>query len=97
MSLKQKSKRDQFIILKEILNVLREPHIVTHIMCTTNLSYKQLKSYLELLIKCGLVEKIESKNHKQKFRITSKGLSFIDLITIDKLVQFTNVSTLEKN
>jgi len=82
------------MIMRDMLTSLREPHIVTHIMYSTNLSYKQLKVYLELLIKNNLIEEYEFEKNQRRFRTTNKGLTFFDLITPkDNLIQFKQAST----
>ena len=74
-------KRDQMKIMVDLLTTLKEPRLVTHVMYATNLSYRQLKKYLALLTNIGLTEEIRGKENQRLFRITEKGMFFIDVIT----------------
>lgn len=76
-------KRDQMKIMVDLLTTLKEPRLVTHVMYATNLSYRQLKKYLALLTKIGLTEEIRGKENQRLFRITEKGLFFIEVVTRD--------------
>ncbi|PBO84949.1 MAG: hypothetical protein COA77_06865 [Thaumarchaeota archaeon] len=76
-------KRNQLMIMVDVLFSLKEPRLVTHLMYLTNLSYKQLRSYVETLTNIGLVEEFEFVKGRHKFRITNKGMNFIDLIAND--------------
>lgn len=66
-----------------LLVFLKEPHIITHIMYATNISYKQLSSYLNFLVKLGLVEKFEFQKNQYKFRILENGLAFLCLLRLE--------------
>jgi len=75
------SRRDQMSIMTDVLLTMKEPRIVTHMMYATNLSYGQLKKYLTLLTNIGLAEKVKDKENQHLFRITKKGMIFVDAIT----------------
>ena len=79
-------KRNQLTIMADVLSSLKEPRFVTHLMYLTNLSYKQLRSYVETLTNIGLVEEFEFVKGRHKFRITNKGMTFFDLITKDSQI-----------
>lgn len=74
-------KRDQMKIMVDLLSTLKEPRLATHVMYATNLSYRQLKKYLALLTNIGLTEEIRGEKNQRLFRITERGMFFIDVIT----------------
>lgn len=68
-------------IMADVLMTLKEPRIVTHMMYATNLSYGQLKKYLALLTNIGLADEVKGRENRRLFRITEKGMIFVDAIT----------------
>lgn len=76
-------RRDQMKIMVDLLSTLKEPRLATHAMYATNLSYRQLKKYLALLTNLGLTEEMRGKENQRLFRITEKGMFFIDVVTKD--------------
>ncbi len=74
-------RRDQMSIMADVLLTMKEPRIVTHMMYATNLSYGQLKKYLALLTNIGLAEEMKGRENQHLFRITEKGMTFVDAIT----------------
>ena len=72
-------KRSDIDIMADILTKAKEDTIKTRIMYKCNLSHKQLKIYLNLLLKIGLLDSHSNeKSNKQYFRITSKGSKFLN-------------------
>jgi len=71
-------KRSDIDIIADILTVAKKVTGKTRIMYNCNLSYRQLKLYINFLLEIGLLDShFENKSHRISFRITSKGLKFI--------------------
>lgn len=68
-------------IMVDILSCIKEPKIFTHIMYTTQLSYIQLKKHLDMLINQGLAIKEKSNGNQQVYKLTERGIIFIDSFT----------------
>ncbi len=66
-------------ICASILDVVsKENPGATRIMYASFISYRQLNSYLEILLKQRLIARGE---HDKRFSITGKGRQFLDLYT----------------
>ncbi len=64
----------------DILGVLSEgPSKPTHILYKANMSWRVLSSYLEYLLKRGLVEKAEGGGKRSTYVLTMKGRSILQL------------------
>lgn len=48
----------------------------THLMYKSNLSHKQMKSYLDELVEKNLVKKVE-RNDREYIVVTDKGMEFL--------------------
>ena len=71
-------KRSDIDIIADILIKAKEDTRKTRIMYKCNLSYRQLRIYLNLLLKIGLLDSHSNeKSNKQYFRTTSKGSKFL--------------------
>ena len=66
--------------MASVLSVAKSPKARTHIMYGANLSFRQLKRYMELLLEKGLLRVSENTNSKAKnlYVITDIGLSFLE-------------------
>jgi len=71
-------RRDKITIMSDLLEIMQEPHRLTHILYKSNMSYLQLTKYLDDLIVRGLVEKKQIPY--RSYAITSNGKLFIDLV-----------------
>ncbi len=72
------TRRDQITIMTDLLDIIKQPQRLTHILYRSNMSYGQLVKYLNDMIDMGMAEE-----HRQPFRaftITSKGKLFLDMI-----------------
>lgn len=71
-------KRNYIDIIADILAEAKKVTGKTRIMYNCNLSYKQLKLYINFLLEIGLLDShFENRNNKVSFSITSKGLKFL--------------------
>ncbi len=73
-------KRSDIDIMANILNEAHEGSRKTRIMYRCNLSHRQLKAYLKLLLDMGFLAFHSEKdsNNPYQFETTVKGLEFID-------------------
>ncbi|MCK4669213.1 hypothetical protein KAT21_03740 [Candidatus Bathyarchaeota archaeon] len=74
------SHRGRLDIVADILNASFGGARKTHLMYRCNLSFKQLKYYLELLLRIGLLHFADpSEGHNPSFfAITDKGREFLE-------------------
>ena len=64
--------------MSTILVTAKQGKTKTHIMYKCNLSYDQLKNYIQLLLDVGFLDKQSSIDKKKKtFKSTDKGLKFL--------------------
>ena len=75
------TRRDQMQIMIDIMEVIKEPQRLTHILYRSNMSYGQLLKYLNDLKGLGMIE--ENKEPFRSFKITNKGKLFRDML-LDK-------------
>ena len=73
-------RRSPMEMVCDILGVLSEgPSKPTHILYKANMSWRVLSSYLEYLLKRGMVEKTESGGKRSTYVLTQKGRSILQL------------------
>jgi predicted transcriptional regulator len=70
-------RRDQLVIMTEIIGIARKGTSKTHIMFRANLSFSQLNQYLTLLLQANLLEKFRNGG-KETYKATEKGLEFME-------------------
>ena len=70
-------RRDQLVIMAEIVRIARNGTSKTHIMFRANLSFSQLNQYIGLLSQANLLEKFSTEG-KDFYRATRKGLEFAE-------------------
>ena len=83
------TRRDQLTIMSDLLEIVKQPQRLTHILYKSNMSYGQLSKYLDDLTKLEFLE-----IRKQPFRcfvITPKGKQFNDMLTTRKKNQDLSV------
>ncbi len=69
-------RRDQLVIMAEIVDIARRGSSKTNIMFKANLSFSQLNQYLSILTQVDLLEKC-SINRKEMYKATQKGYEFM--------------------
>jgi predicted transcriptional regulator len=69
-------RRSEMEIIASILNICRNNRSITKILHNANMSYKQLKNYIDFLIERGLLLKVG-----RTYSTTKKGLMFLILWT----------------
>ena len=70
-------RRDRLNIIAEIMEVATERKVKTQIMYMVNLSFNQLKEYLNYLTERGFL-RIRVENGKKFYEITAKGIRYIE-------------------
>ncbi len=70
-------RRDQLVIMAEIVSIAKKGTSKTHIMFRANLSFTQLNQYISLLSETQLLERIPF-NGKEIYKSTRKGLEFME-------------------
>ena len=64
----------------------------TEIMYTISMSYHQLRSYLDWLLKLGLMERVAEESGAARYRITHKGLSLLTKIeNVEEMLKLDEV------
>lgn len=82
-------RRGEFDIISDILECAINPLVKTEIMYKANLSFSQLKIYLNLLISTNLLEEINSS--RREYKTTEKGKQFIsNYKEIQKILNSSN-------
>ena len=69
--LRVRSRQD---IMADMLRLVQEPQLKTHIMYKVNLSFEQSQNYFELMVSNGLIH-----NTSNKWIITEKGRRLLQL------------------
>jgi predicted transcriptional regulator len=82
-------RREQLVIMAEIMDLARNGALKTQIMFRANLSFTQLTVYLKLLIATNMLTKT-LQNGKEVYRATLKGEDF--LARHHELMSFLNES-----
>jgi len=73
-------KRSDIDIIADILIEAKEDTLKTRIMYKCNLSHRQLKIYLNLLVEIGLLKSHSNEeNNSRYYEITAKGLKLLKI------------------
>ena len=76
------TRRDQLTIMSDLLEIVKQPQRLTHILYKSNMSYGQLSKYLDDLSELGFLE-TRTKPFRA-FIITEKGKQFHDMLASKK-------------
>jgi predicted transcriptional regulator len=69
-------RRDKLSIIAEILEIAKDGTLKTRIMYRANLSFAQLNTYLEFMLKVHLIDK-SVYGGKEVYQATEKGLDYL--------------------
>jgi len=72
------SRRDQLTIMVDILSSARKPVSRKKLIRSVNMSQYQLKRYLAILIRKGLL--LEQLGQSRTYLVTAKGSAFVELV-----------------
>jgi len=73
------TRRDQLTIISDLLEIVKQPQRLTHILYKSNMSYGQLSKYLDEMTQLGFLE-TKTKPFRA-FIITEKGKQFGDMLS----------------
>lgn len=73
-----KSRRDTLKIISDLLDNMKEPRRMTHLLYASNLSYSQLVKYIKIVTEMGLA--VEQKKPFHCFKVTADGEFFMDMV-----------------
>lgn len=77
-SLMKGTRRDTLKIISDLLENMREPRKVTHLLYASNLSYTQLIKYIKIVKEMSLVT--EQKKPFLHYSVTPDGEFFIQMV-----------------
>jgi len=84
-SIMKTTRRDTLKIISDILENMREPRRVTHLLYASNLSYTQLIKYIKIIKEMGLVT--EQRKPFQSYIITEDGEFFIQMVSKRQVIK----------
>ena len=79
------ARRDTLKIIADLLQNMREPRRLTHLLYASNLSYSQLSKYLKIVKEMGMA--IEQKKPYHSYIVTQDGEFFIQLVNKRELLK----------
>jgi len=79
------ARRDTLKIIADLLQNMREPRRLTHLLYASNLSYSQLSKYLKIVKEMGMA--IEQKKPFHTYIVTQDGEFFIQLVNKRELLK----------
>lgn len=71
-------RRDSLSIISDMLQNMKEPRRLTHLLYSSNMSYKQFIKYIKILNDMGLVTEQTKPFHS--YLITNEGKNFIAMV-----------------
>jgi predicted transcriptional regulator len=77
LSEKTPKRRDQLVIMAEIISIAKKDVFKTHIMIEANLSFSQLNEFMTILLQANLIRKSVTDG-KETYIATEKGLQFME-------------------
>jgi predicted transcriptional regulator len=75
-------KRNQLELLVDFLNIASEPVKKTHVIYSLQINHYQFQSYLNMLLKFGMIEQIERPF--KGLLITQKGRMLLEIFNLPK-------------
>lgn len=84
-SIMKTTRRDTLKIISDILENMREPRRVTHLLYASNLSYTQLIKYIKIIKEMGLVT--EQQKPFQSYIVTEDGEFFIQMVSKRQVIK----------
>jgi len=85
MDMMKSARRDTLKIIADLLQNMREPRRLTHLLYASNLSYSQLSKYLKIVKEMGMA--IEQKKPFHTYIVTQDGEFFIQLVNKRELLK----------
>jgi predicted transcriptional regulator len=85
MNMMKSARRDTLKIIADLLQNMREPRRLTHLLYASNLSYSQLSKYLKIVKEMGMA--IEQKKPYHTYIVTQDGEFFIQLVNKRELLK----------
>ena len=85
MNMMKSARRDTLKIIADLLQNMREPRRLTHLLYASNLSYSQLSKYLKIVKEMGMA--IEQKKPFHTYIVTQDGEFFIQLVNKRELLK----------
>ena len=79
------TRRDTLKIISDILENMREPRRVTHLLYASNLSYTQLIKYIKIIKEMGLVT--QQQKPFQSYIVTEDGEFFIQMVSKRQVIK----------
>jgi predicted transcriptional regulator len=79
------ARRDTLTIISDLLENMREPRRLTHLLYASNLSYSQLIKYIKIVKEMGLV--IEQKKPFVSFMVTPDGEFFMNMVSKREVIK----------
>ncbi len=78
-------RRDTLKIISDLLENMREPRRLTHLLYASNLSYTQLMKYIKIVKEMGLV--VEQEKPFQSYIVTEDGEFFMQMINKRQVIK----------
>lgn len=84
-SIMKATRRDTLKIISDLLENMREPRKLTHLLYASNLSYTQLIKYIKIVKEMGLV--IAQEKPFASFSVTPDGDFFIQMVSKRQVIK----------
>jgi predicted transcriptional regulator len=82
------TRRDTLKIISDLLENMREPRRLTHLLYASNLSYTQLIKYIKIVNEMGLVT--EQKKPFPSYIVTQDGEFFVQMVRKRQVIKIEN-------
>ncbi len=84
-SIMKATRRDTLKIISDLLENMKEPRRLTHLLYASNLSYTQLIKYIKIVKEMGLVT--EQQKPFVSYTVTSDGDFFIQMVSKREVIK----------